>query len=107
VNLLSNAVKFSPRGSAIVLALREQADSLVFSVADRGPGIAAEDLGKLLQKFQQLEGSATRRIGGTGLGLAITKGIVGEHRGDISVQSEIGKGTTFTIPRATQTPAAA
>jgi signal transduction histidine kinase len=109
VNLLSNAVKFSPPESSIVLALCEQADSVVFSVTDRGPGIAAEDLGKLFQKFQQLEGSATRRSGGTGLGLAITKGIVGEHRGQISVRSEIGKGTTFafTIPRARQTPAAA
>jgi PAS domain S-box-containing protein len=109
VNLLSNAVKFSPRGSAIVLAIHEQARAVVFSVTDSGPGIAAEDLGKLFQKFQQLKESATRRTGGTGLGLAITKGIVGEHRGHISVRSEIGKGTTFTftIPRATQAPAAA
>jgi signal transduction histidine kinase/DNA-binding response OmpR family regulator/CHASE3 domain sensor protein len=97
VNLLSNAVKFAPRGSAVVIAAREETHAIVISVADSGPGIHPDDLSRLFQKFQQLDSSGTRRAGGTGLGLAITKGIVEEHGGSVWVESVVGEGTTFFV----------
>jgi signal transduction histidine kinase/CheY-like chemotaxis protein/CHASE3 domain sensor protein len=97
VNLLSNAVKFAPRGSAVVIAAREEAHDVVVSVADAGPGIHPDNLSRLFQKFQQLDSSGTRRAGGTGLGLAITKGIVEEHGGRVWVESVVGEGTTFFV----------
>jgi CheY-like chemotaxis protein len=66
-------------------------------VSDHGRGIAAEDVGRLFRKFQQLDGSNVRAVGGTGLGLAICRGIVEEHGGRISVDSRPGAGATFTV----------
>lgn len=102
VNLISNAVKFAPRGSTVTVSARETPEAVVFSVADRGPGIATDDIARLFKKFQQLDDAGTRRAGGTGLGLSITKAIVEEHGGTISVDSVVGQGTTFTftVPRA-------
>jgi signal transduction histidine kinase/DNA-binding response OmpR family regulator/CHASE3 domain sensor protein len=97
VNLLSNAVKFAPRGSAVVIAAREETNAVLISVADAGPGIHPDDVSRLFQKFQQLDSSGTRRVGGTGLGLAITKGIVEEHGGSVWVESVVGVGTTFFV----------
>jgi len=66
-------------------------------VRDQGRGIAAEDMGKLFKKFQQLDGSNVRSVGGTGLGLAICRGIVEEHGGSIGVESQLGQGATFIV----------
>ena len=106
VNLLSNVVKFAPRGSTITVSARETPEAVVFSVADRGQGIAQDDIARLFRKFQQLDDAGTRRAGGTGLGLSITKAIIEEHGGTISVDSVVGRGTTFTftIPRAERSP---
>jgi adenylate cyclase len=81
---------------------RDDGSAVSISVSDTGPGIHPDDITRLFQKFQQLDGSGTRRAGGTGLGLAITKGIVEEHGGTIAVESIVGEGTTFTLrlPRA-------
>jgi two-component system phosphate regulon sensor histidine kinase PhoR len=75
---------------------------VVLHVRDRGPGITPENIPRLFQRFQQLDGSGARRVGGTGLGLVITKAIVEQHGGTISVESTIGQGSTFSIalPRA-------
>ncbi len=70
---------------------------LELRVTDSGRGIAAEDMGKLFKKFQQLDGSNVRSVGGTGLGLAICRGIVEEHGGTIGVESQLGQGATFTV----------
>jgi signal transduction histidine kinase len=101
VNLLSNAIKFAPSGTIVTIAAEEQDGFVVITVEDRGQGIAAEDAGRLFQKFQQLDGSVTRRVGGTGLGLAITKAIVEEHGGTIAVDSVVGERTVFRmkVPR--------
>jgi signal transduction histidine kinase/CheY-like chemotaxis protein len=101
VNLLSNAIKFAPRGSAVTVSARDGGDVVELSVTDCGPGIAPADIGRLFQKFEQLDSSGTRRVGGTGLGLTITKAIVEEHGGAIRVDSTVGQGTTFTftVPR--------
>jgi PAS domain S-box-containing protein len=96
-NLLSNAIKFSPPGSTVTVSVSRKARQLELRVTDRGRGIAAEDMGKLFKKFQQLDGSNVRSVGGTGLGLAICRGIVEEHGGTIGVESQLGQGATFTV----------
>ena len=102
VNLLSNAIKFAPSGTDVTIAAREEDAFVVITVEDRGQGISAADANRLFQKFQQLDGSVTRRIGGTGLGLAITRAIAEEHGGTVSVDSVVGERTMFQlkIPRA-------
>jgi protein-histidine pros-kinase len=97
-NLLSNAVKFTDDGGEVqIRADVNGAAELRMQVRDSGIGIKAEDFGKLFVEFQQLDSSAARRYQGTGLGLALTKKIVEFQRGSISVESEPGKGSTFTI----------
>ncbi|HVP38191.1 MAG TPA: ATP-binding protein [Candidatus Saccharimonadales bacterium] len=96
-NLLGNAVKFSPPETEIILRLVEDADSAVIEVEDHGEGIADSDLPKLFQRFQQVDASATRKSGGTGLGLVISKAIVELHGGEISVRSQLGQGSTFSV----------
>jgi PAS domain S-box-containing protein len=101
-NLLGNAVKFTPEQGAISLAVRlaEKTDNLCtlqISVSDTGIGITPEQQKKLFQSFEQAESSTTRKYGGTGLGLAISKNIVEMMGGSIWIQSEPGKGTTFTF----------
>ncbi len=97
VNMLSNAVKFAPAGSAVTLGATRAADSITWSVRDRGQGIAEEDLSKLFKKFSQVDASATRATGGTGLGLSIVKALVEQHGGTVGVESRLGEGTTFTV----------
>lgn len=93
-NLLQNAIRFTPRDGRVALSARACDDEVVFSVSDEGPGIAADDLPHLFDRFWQAK--QTRR-GGAGLGLAIARGIVDRHRGRIEVQSTPGAGTTFHV----------
>ncbi|MFL6798713.1 MAG: PAS domain S-box protein [Xanthobacteraceae bacterium] len=98
-NLLSNAAKFTQDGR-ITLSARRTADSepqLIFQVKDTGIGMTAELLGRLFQRFSQADASTTRKFGGTGLGLALTRALCRTLGGDISVESEAGRGSTFTI----------
>jgi PAS domain S-box-containing protein len=108
VNLLSNAVKFAPNGSTVTVAALSGEQHVQVSVSDEGEGIAPENLNRLFRKFQQVDSSSSRRKGGTGLGLAITKALVEQHGGRIFVDSELGKGTRFsiTLPLATEEEAA-
>jgi len=104
VNLIGNAIKLTDAGSiSLRVSAGEPDGSMVlvkFEVADTGIGIGLEDQDRLFQPFQQADGSITRRYGGTGLGLAIVRQIVEMMHGDISVKSDLGRGTTFhfTIP---------
>lgn len=94
-NLVSNAIKFSPCGETVKV-VAERRDSVVrISVCDNGPGIAAKDINRLFDKFQQLDSSDSRNFEGTGLGLAISKALAEEHGGNIGVSSELKKGSTF------------
>ncbi|MFQ5835200.1 MAG: PAS domain S-box protein [bacterium] len=96
-NLLSNAVKFSPQGGKITVSLKK-ADKLVkISVSDTGMGIPKKDLPHIFEKFYRVDVASTQAIGGTGLGLAIVKYIVESHGGEISVESKLGKGSTFSF----------
>jgi len=97
-NLLSNAVKFSHDGGTVevVVAPHERAH-LQLHVKDTGIGIRGEDLNKLFVEFQQLDTGSARRYQGTGLGLALTKKIVEFQQGSVTVESEVGKGSIFTV----------
>ena len=100
-NLLSNAIKFTVQGHVRVTLDAVPAEAgdiqMRFVVEDTGIGIPAEKLPLIFDKFTQVDGSVSRRFGGTGLGLAITRKLVEMHRGEISVVSEPGKGSTFTV----------
>lgn len=99
-NLLSNACKFTSSGKVELTVSRVDVLNparIQFSVRDSGIGIAADQLGKLFQNFHQADASTTRRFGGTGLGLAITKRICELMGGQIWVESELGKGSVFTV----------
>jgi signal transduction histidine kinase len=96
LNLLSNAAKFTEDGEIKISAWRENG-TLKLVVSDTGIGMKKEALDHIFEEFRQADMSSTRKYGGTGLGLAITKRFVNLLSGDISVESEVGKGTTFTI----------
>ncbi len=98
-NLLNNAARFTQRGS-VTVSVQRQDGQVLFAVADTGMGIASEDIPRLFQEFQQVDGSARRRYGGAGLGLAISRGFVELHGGRIWVESQVGRGSTFffTLP---------
>jgi signal transduction histidine kinase/DNA-binding response OmpR family regulator len=101
LNLVSNAVKFTEAGNITINARREDGgeggDVVVFDVTDTGIGIASEHMDRLFQAFSQAESSTTRRFGGTGLGLAISRSFCQMMGGDITVASEEGQGSTFTV----------
>jgi len=99
-NLLSNSIKFTRKGGRIVVSARQRDNTILISVSDEGPGIPAEHLSKVFERYWQAE--ETKRAG-LGLGLAIAKGIVEAHGGKIWVESELGKGSSFyfTLPLAT------
>ena len=96
-NLLSNAVKFTDSGEVCVRAGLEAGRWLCLSVSDTGIGIDRSDFDKLFVAFQQLDAGASRRSGGTGLGLALTRKIIEFQGGTISVDSQKGRGSTFTV----------
>jgi len=112
LNLMSNANKFTERGTITVDARQGQQngrDWVTIAVADTGIGMTAEQMGKLFQEFSQADSSTTRKYGGTGLGLAISKRFCQMMGGDITVESEPGRGSTFTIrlPKIVDAPVAA
>jgi signal transduction histidine kinase len=97
-NLLSNAVKFTDDGSKVEIRVAmHDAYRFKLSVQDTGIGIKTEDLFRLFKEFEQLGSGAARRYEGTGLGLALTRKIVELHGGTIGVESEVGKGSNFTV----------
>jgi signal transduction histidine kinase len=109
LNLMSNANKFTDHGTITIDARQRQEGSrdwVTIAVGDTGIGMTAEQMGKLFQEFSQADASTTRKYGGTGLGLAISKRFCQMMGGDITVESEPGSGSTFTIrlPRIVEAP---
>jgi signal transduction histidine kinase len=105
LNLMSNANKFTERGTIAVEARYGQNPEWIsISVVDTGIGMTAEQISKLFKEFSQADASTTRKYGGTGLGLVISKRFCQMMGGDITVESEPGRGSTFTIglPRTVQ-----
>jgi len=97
LNLLDNAIKYSGQGGRVTLAMEENNDEVVISVSDTGPGIAAEFLPRLFERFYRVDTNRSREIGGTGLGLAIVKHIAQVHHGRVEVSSAPGQGSTFRL----------
>jgi signal transduction histidine kinase len=97
INLLSNAVKFTPDGGRIQVRARRGGEFVEVAVEDTGIGIAPEDQKRLFQPFQQIQTVLTKEFAGTGLGLSLCKRFVELHGGTIQVESEPGKGSTFTF----------
>lgn len=108
-NLIDNAIKYSGPGKAVVVTVQRQeaADAsagplsgrpcLVIRVADEGEGIAAEHIPRLTERFYRVDKARSRRVGGTGLGLAIVKHIIRRHQGHMSIESEPGRGSRFSV----------
>ena len=108
LNLVSNACKFSRPGGAVRVAVGGEEGGIVIRVSDQGIGIAPQDVDKIFERFVQVESSANRRFEGTGIGLSIVKQLVTLHGGNISVESEPGRGSTFRVhlsaePRTSET----
>jgi len=100
-NLLSNALKFSDPGSTVTMRMIEDCQFVRTEIEDQGIGIPTDKVGRIFDRFYQVDGSTTRRFGGTGLGLAIVKQIVESHGGQAGVRSKQNEGSCFyfTIPR--------
>jgi signal transduction histidine kinase len=97
INLLDNAYKYSEAGRLVVLRAQARNGSVLFSVQDHGIGIAARDTKKIFDPFYQVDQRLSRKGGGCGLGLSIVQSIVRAHHGSVSVESEPGRGSTFSI----------
>ena len=106
-NLISNSIKYGRTGTAIVVEAALQPGTFPsdpvhvrISVTDKGDGITPENLPRLTERFYRVDSARSRKMGGTGLGLAIVKHIVEKHRGELTIDSRLGQGTTvaFTLP---------
>jgi two-component system phosphate regulon sensor histidine kinase PhoR len=98
VNLLDNAIKFNrPSGEVSVRAVENASDQVEISVSDSGIGIAKEDVNRIFERFYRVDKARSRQVAGTGLGLSIVRHAVEQMRGNVTVESELGKGSCFTI----------
>lgn len=97
-NLLTNAIKFTPEGGTITVRTWQKDDQYVaLEVRDTGIGIPPDHIGRVFERFYQVDGSSRRRYGGIGLGLALVKEITERHGGEVAVESKIGEGSVFTV----------
>ena len=97
VNLMENAVKYTERGGKVDVTVTPVPGQVTFTVADTGIGIPEEDRERVFERFYRVDKGRCRKSGGTGLGLAIVKHIVQLYDGTISLESQVGKGSTFTV----------
>lgn len=97
VNLLDNAIKYSEPGQPVELVCERHGGELLLSVRDHGPGIDKAHLTRVFERFYRIDKGRSRKLGGTGLGLAIVKHIAQAHHGNVQVESELGKGSVFTL----------
>ena len=108
VNLIDNAVKFNrPGGEVRIECVRSPDGAARISVSDTGVGIPKEDLSRIFERFYRVDKARSREVGGTGLGLSIVKHVVERMNGSISVSSDVGVGSTFTITLPCHVPEAA
>jgi signal transduction histidine kinase len=97
INLLGNAIKFTEAGEINLQVEVTRQNFLRFEISDTGPGIPPEMQARIFEPFTQVDGSATRRFSGTGLGLSISQQLVHQMDGNIILESEVGKGSTFIV----------
>ncbi len=103
-NLVDNAIAYSPEGTTITISARQVNRDIEIAVADQGIGIAPSDQDRIFERFYRADPARSRATGGTGLGLAIVKHIATNHGGRVSVRSEVGKGSTFTMRLPSRVP---
>lgn len=96
-NLLSNANRYTDYGGKVIVCLEKRSSSIVLKVEDSGMGIAENDMENIFERFYRTDISRNRETGGAGIGLTIVKTLTEAHKGKISVQSELGKGSTFIL----------
>lgn len=96
-NLLTNALRYSESGTPVTIAAHAEGPMVRLSVADHGEGIAPQHVARVTERFYRVDTSRSRSLGGTGLGLSIVKHIVERHRGRLSIESELGRGTTVHV----------
>ena len=96
-NLVLNAVKYSPGPASVRLSLKAHNDGVALDVTDAGPGIAEGEQERIFERFYRVDNDLTRDIPGTGLGLSLVRDIVTGHDGLVSVRSQVGRGSTFTV----------
>ncbi|MET4061623.1 two-component system sensor histidine kinase SenX3 [Arthrobacter sp. UYP6] len=96
-NLIDNAIRYSPEGSRVGVGLRSRDGMAQVAVTDQGPGIAPEDQERIFERFYRIDSARSRHTGGTGLGLSIVKHVVSNHGGEVSLWSQPGQGSTFTV----------
>ena len=97
VNLIDNAIKYTPPGGRVAVTCRDEENSVRITVRDSGVGIASEHLPRIFERFYRVDRERSREAGGTGLGLAIVKHIVEAHGSKVEIESEVGKGSTFSF----------
>ena len=96
-NILDNALRHTPEGGRIVLSAKQVQDQIELTVQDSGPGLEAEDIERIFERFYRTDSSRQREDGGSGLGLAIARSIVQAHGGQLSARSEAGQGLRIII----------
>ena len=96
-NLMDNAVKYGNPGTEVRVTMKRDETRVAVAISDQGAGIAREHLPRLTERFYRVDAARSRAMGGTGLGLAIVKHILNRHRGKLTIQSEVGEGSTFRI----------
>jgi len=96
-NLVDNAVKYTAPGTSVQVAVRVEDGKLIVAVGDHGEGIAPHHVERLTERFYRVDNARSREMGGTGLGLAIVKHALSRHRGRLEIDSELGRGSTFTV----------
>ena len=97
LNLVSNGIRHGGEDAVVTLTLRDDEEHVLIDVSDDGKGISPDDASHIFERFYRADSSRTRDTGGSGLGLAIVKSLVEQHGGSISVESELGRGSVFTV----------
>ncbi|CAL8896669.1 two-component sensor histidine kinase [Kocuria varians] len=96
-NLIDNAVRYSPEDTRVGVGLRERGGMVQVTVTDQGPGISEAEQDRIFERFYRVDSARSRQTGGTGLGLSIVKHVMAQHGGEVSVWSQPGRGSTFTL----------
>ena len=96
-NLINNAIQYTPANGVVTIRLESSDRNAIITIQDNGIGIAPEDLPHIFDRFYRVQADRSRNTGGTGLGLAIVKAIVQAHHGNIQVDSQLDRGSKFTV----------